>query len=788
VVDLGDIALEAYVTFTGTVTDEGGKPLAGARVRATTLPPLVLQLGVEHYRPGSAVIVKTPKDSVFELPRWLERYERLLPIPTTHSDQNGRFRLEGVPQGLATILVDCQGFVARTQGPRPTGKGGERDVGTVVLGRGVTLHGRVLDTDGNPLAGARVLGGVLSPIGEFALVQRAAPCNAKGEFSIPATPPTGKVMLAARTDDSTPWHVEGPFDQGTAPDLVLPSSAQLRVLLQDEAGNQVDSAELCLRTTLAQEVEVPLALAGFHPVPRPVKKQAPGDYVIDDLPVGHYILAGKAEGHLIAQERIHLQRGGTAVTLMFKGARTMAFRILDQETQQPVEHALVSALPERPGRPPLSSSRTNLEGLATLASIQKDRELAPIGVQHPGYAPLCLEVRSPDTADPVTLQLNRGGILEGTLHWSGRHPPRRYMIVLTPSYSQSNLIRRILPMPLMALSSAEGRFRLENLPEGKLRYEVMERFLDGNPLKNIDESFRPEDLARGEVEMTVGETTELTLDLHPEAAGAPITLEGRVVMDGTPLPGVEVRIQGKESKQRKRLETDDYGAFSSGPIPPGEITIQVTRPGDTEAGTWQMLYHDRLQLQPGETKYLELDLMTQLVPVLVLDEAGQPLAGVSVNIWGQQSSQHARDTNEEGFAELMVLATGDHHLQASHKDYGRCSMQIHIPEGGLKDPFEIRLDPGIPCAGEVILEGDLQQPSEGQLYLVVWSQRTEGEGVNFSDSYRLADDLRFSLSGIQPGTYQAFLYGPGLHSASITFDLPELGDRHLRLSFKKRDA
>src|SRR5262249_55131713 len=141
--DLGDVVLAPFVTFLGKVEDADGKPVAGARVRASLLPAIVFQPGVADVARATAILPdrtqRTFGPPIIEFPASVRAWESMLPFPTTRTDEAGAFKLAGVPQGLATLVVDADGYTGTTRGPTPTGKKAERDVGTIELARGRTI-------------------------------------------------------------------------------------------------------------------------------------------------------------------------------------------------------------------------------------------------------------------------------------------------------------------------------------------------------------------------------------------------------------------------------------------------------------------------------------------------------------------------------------------------------------------------------------------------------------------------------------------------------------------------
>src|SRR5262245_20117010 len=72
-VDLGDVKLDPMLTLRGRVVDEAGRPIAGARVRASALPAIVFQSGFGEVGPGLGVFVlkELPMGPMlWSAPRW----------------------------------------------------------------------------------------------------------------------------------------------------------------------------------------------------------------------------------------------------------------------------------------------------------------------------------------------------------------------------------------------------------------------------------------------------------------------------------------------------------------------------------------------------------------------------------------------------------------------------------------------------------------------------------------------------------------------------------------------
>src|SRR5204862_5391639 len=76
--------------------------------------------------------------------------------PGFHSDATGHFRIEGVPPGRVQLVARASGFALGRSELREVKSGDDVAELRVVLSRGGTLLGRVLDGQGLPVSGVRV--------------------------------------------------------------------------------------------------------------------------------------------------------------------------------------------------------------------------------------------------------------------------------------------------------------------------------------------------------------------------------------------------------------------------------------------------------------------------------------------------------------------------------------------------------------------------------------------------------------------------------------------------------
>ena len=128
--DVGDIALEPELVVRGRAVEEQGRPLAGVAVRCSNFPE----------------------------PAHVEPVPNRLFVPelcarTTGPD--GRFELTGLWPGRVYLELTVPGRVPAK--PSSHASSGMLDLGDVVLGQGGAIEGIVVDSHGQPIAGAALL-------------------------------------------------------------------------------------------------------------------------------------------------------------------------------------------------------------------------------------------------------------------------------------------------------------------------------------------------------------------------------------------------------------------------------------------------------------------------------------------------------------------------------------------------------------------------------------------------------------------------------------------------------
>ncbi|MBL8842002.1 MAG: sigma-70 family RNA polymerase sigma factor [Planctomycetes bacterium] len=122
------LRLTRGATIAGTVVGDDGRPVTGARVTLAT-----------------ASVPVNPYQSIARDPRWLAT-----------TDERGAFEVSGAPAGASTLVVDHPDWIGAVDGPFDVPASGRASPRRIVLSRGGSIEGVLLDAAGRPAAGRLV--------------------------------------------------------------------------------------------------------------------------------------------------------------------------------------------------------------------------------------------------------------------------------------------------------------------------------------------------------------------------------------------------------------------------------------------------------------------------------------------------------------------------------------------------------------------------------------------------------------------------------------------------------
>jgi hypothetical protein len=736
-VDLGDIVLEPFVTFVGRVVNEEREPVAGARVRATNLPALIFQFGIEDIRRGCAIladVLGSPK--VFEVPPIVWQYETLLPIPTALSDDEGKFKLQGIPLGMVSIVADRPGSKAGVKA-QPSGKAGQRNVGDVMLTPGFTLGGTVVDGARKPVADVEVLAGVRNPALPVpaALMQPAGRTDARGEFRLTGLPNGSDAYVATRTSRGQPWRVHGPMaaaESGLVVQLAPPSG--FVVTLRDEAGKPVADAELFIAAD-PLEGGVPLPPIFAPPMQKltEVKDDGIGVKRVTGLDAGKYQVIGRAPGFALATANVSAADPAPPCELVFVGANAVDVTVVRAKDKQPLDWAFASLAPKGIFERPVARARSDREGRLRLDRVPAGDYV--LSVHHPAQATFDLEVTVPTA--PLTVELRFGGNLKGKLLDHGNPPNRSLFLVLialdAERDAQRGAPRPDAVVPTFTASAETGDFAAPNLSVGDYRFEVRDRIVGKGPLA-LFQTMRDDPLAKGEFSIREGETTELVVDV---AAGDGPTAElyGSVWMNGAPAADVSIRFEGPKNRTVKSDDAGNY-RFDALPAAKGRVLVQGLKDGDLFS-LGNVVHREEVELRPGESRRLDINLEVAAVRGRVTGPGPLP-AGLGTMVILRDAAGGANQfsmTNPlTGGYEFAHVPAGKFDLLVRQKGAAPYSTTIEVEPRRGDVELDIALQFAISIRGRVVLpEGAAAAANDDDrtgstLFLVDAEGRPAGRG------------------------------------------------------------
>jgi hypothetical protein len=643
------------------------------------------------------------------------------------------------------------------------------------------------------VAGVEVLAGIKSnalPV-PVALLHPAGRTDEAGTFHLQGLPAGSDAYVATRTSRGQPWNVHGPFKTEAMPLRVqLSKPSGLLVRLHDEAGKPLADAELFI---------APDPLEGGAPLPPifapPMQKLTEvsdvelGTKRVAGLDFGKYRLIGRAAGFALAQATVDVVDPPREYELLFQSANVLEVHVVRAKDREPLEWAFASLCPEGMFERPIARGRTDDEGRVDLARIPAGKYV--LTVQHPAQATQEMKVEVP--SPPVTVALPLGGHLKGRASDRGQDPGKSLFLILT----QKDVKRPDAAMPTFSATAETGDFAVANLEAATYHYEFRDRIVGKGPLALI-ETMRDDPLAKGEVEIREGETTQLDVDVSGLTGGPVAELFGTVWINGVPTPDLSIRVEGPRNVT---VKSDERGAWRFDAVPAGQsvLTVQALKENGDLFQFASALHREEIELTAGESRRIALTLEIAAVRGRVTGPGPLP-AGLGTNVI-------LRDP-----ASNLMLFTAPNPLTGSYEfaSVPRGTYELLVRKPGAA-PFTttVVVDPthgdvvcdaelvgSIRVSGRIVLPKDATPQADGRkttfndlnggtqvvsgwIILVDTEGRPAGRGrVDW-------DALTFSIDDCAPGNYSAQLFGrdPALVSHGVV--IPRGGSSDLVLAFEK---
>jgi carboxypeptidase family protein len=701
------------------------------------LDPMGVLAGSVYDKDGAPIPGATIKASVREMSDILSTAVGAPPSVRTASEESGRFRLKGLARGVIYDLwTDAPGFaLQQMQIALPRENNPQPDL-RIVLDRGLTMRGRIVDGDGRPLAASVRLVSPKDPQQRL----RAAygdPSRAEGTatFSTATDPdgffelrelPPGRFDLVAVAPHFAPRTIPGVevkegdsgLDVGT---LYLNPGATVSGTVSDASGRPLAAVRV-----VAYALRPTGSVPGFSSYGHGV-----GDVITDGS--GHFSLSD-----LIPGEKVSLE-------LRLEGFIPEVLRGLTVPLADPLQVTLwpgasVHGRVVTPDGSPLGGARV---------------QVVPIG-QRPARE-LSHDLSTVSTADgSFTLRGLPPG--ESRLIASARgHLQKTTELVLVPGEDTS-----AIEVVLQSGLRIEGRV-LNAQGEPVPGAFVQPRGASGTTT-DVAGQYRLEGLPAGAVRLSAWHQLgqeEIQLVLQPPGAQADITLPQGATIDGRILdsqgsanPGVRIELSGSHGAGLRAVATSGQdGGFQFDSVGPGHYELRMRKEGFARR---------RQTLEVGTDPIHDL--------VLVLNEGGiivGQLRGLADGeIFATRvSAQHEDVTLEgevtaDGTYRILNVEPGSYQVSVTTEERNAHGV-VEVPASGREARLDLELKKEATLAARVLLNGT---PAAGAFVRVTGFQ----DAMAVTSSVGHLGEAR--LGGLPDGDYSLEVAFPTLaltHSEKV---------------------
>ena len=718
-----DFSLTPNSRIRGTVTFEGGEPAAGAALLLRSAIGIPVIMGGTFGR----------SDAI--------------------ADARGRYEIiKGEAGKQYSVQASLAGYVTSLSQSFQLVPGRDQEDVNLVLKKGLSLSGKVVDEKQNPISGAKVSarkegGGTFVmdfsqnvPVGKG---QEAALTDNEGAFVLDGLE-AGMYKIKATAKGYSQSEVGGiRLSSGTAPEplkIVLQAGITISGRVGDGSGNPLQGAKV--RASGRGE--------GGH-ISRSAETDEDGRYEIDSLSSGSYKVRTQLKGY--AQKEIEdVSPPAKDINFTLSDAGSITGRVVEKETAKPIPrfryrankgHASDRALFTFHGK-----ERYSEEGTFETEPLSPDDY--SLFVRAEGYAPSMtegIEVKSGETAR-VEIKLGPPATIAGKVSSEkGLTPVSGARIALLKEREEEIFTfgfgfddRDLLGEPV--LSDDTGAFRIYGLPVGKFRLKV------AHP--DFAEETKPVELAKeGEtvrVEFILKKGRTISGTVRDGATSSPIAGAVVTISSGKGTGGIlEKMIPSMGRKGPGSATSDAAGKWNIANIAPGDYRLLAVHKDYAAPES------KSVTVKPdADASGVELVLSGGArVHGTVKDAGGKAVSGARVTAVSENGMARAT-TDSDGRYALEHLAPGDWMVSVSSGEGAGGDADMTRPvsvAAGDDRALDFTLGGGFSVSGRVISHG---APLAGAY--IYFSREEAGEQVSTHGESR--KDGSYRVTGFSAGSYE----------------------------------